>query len=214
MDQLDVASLDDLCRAYLDRTGYDGCSYEMIHGGSSPVCSSFSRADSSNRGRGCGYRDHNHPERPPLTVSKGGTREKYAVAVNADRSVYHLVKLLLGVCSNDKNCTYHLENPNGSLQCRPYMVRLLGCPISVDYCSYGHWYQKTTNVDWSPCGSTGNGRCNNGECGMGPRKSKGRFQHTYALGQCSSRERGGRGRKARRIMVPGLLHQEMIRNMI
>ena len=153
-----------------------------------------------------------------MTVARGGTTEKYEVAVRADRSVPHLVRLLLGVCARYEGCTYHLENPNGSLQYRPYMVRLLGSPLYVDYCSYGHWYQKTTNfwtnVDWSPCGSTGNGRCNNGKCGMGPQKSKGRFRHTYALGQCSSRERGGRGRKARRIMVPGLLHQEMVRNMI
>ena len=144
--------------------------------------------------------------------------QRRALAVSADKSVLHLIELLLGVCSKYEDCTYPLENPNGNLQYRPYMVRLLGSLIYVDYCSYGHWYQKTTNfwtdVDWSPCGNTGNGRCNNGECKMGPKKSKGRFRHTYALGQCSSRERGGRGRKARRIMVPGLLHQEMLRSMI
>ena len=218
VDKLDVAGLDDLCRAYLDKNDYGGCIYEICHVGSSPVCSSFSRADSSNKNRGCAYRDHRHPERPPLAVSKSGSKEKIALAVSADKSVLHLIELLLGVCSKYEDCTYHLENPNGGLQYRPYMVRLLGSPICVDYCSYGHWYQKKTNfwtnVDWSPCGNTGNGRCNNGECKMGPKKSKGRFWHTYALGQCSRRKRGGRGQKARRIMVPGLLHQEMIRSMI
>jgi len=51
---------------------------------------------------------------------------------------------------------------------------------------------------------------NNGKCGMGPPRESGKFQHWYALGQSSKREKSGKGRGARMIMVPRLLHREML----
>jgi hypothetical protein len=216
VDKLDIESLDCVVRGYLDNQGYQGRSYNIVHVGASPVCKSFSRADSCNRKRGCGYRDHNDPLRPPLTVNKGGSRVKYALAVAADKSVKHLAGLLMAVCECYYGCTFHLENPFGSLQHRPYMLDLLGVPYTVDYCAYGHLYQKMTNIwtniDWVPQGNTLNGRCNNGKCGMGPPKASGKFQHWHALGQSSTREKSGKGRGARRIMVPRLLHREMLRS--
>ena len=214
VDILDADSLDQLCRGYLDTHGMVGLSYVICHVGASPVCKSFSRADSMNRTKGHSYRDHSHPDRPPLSVAKGGSVAKYKKAVAADKSMRHLIGLLLSVCGRYAGCTYHIENPFGSLQCRPYMLELMGIPLLVDYCAYGHIYMKSTNIwtniEWIPMGSTGCGRCCNGKCRMGPYKSKGRFRHWYALGQSSAREKAGKGRKARRIMVPRLMHREMI----
>ena len=119
VDKLDVVSLGCVVRGYLDDHGYRGRSYKIVHVGASPVCKSFSRADSCNRKRGCGYRDHNDPSRPPLTVNKGGSRAKHALAVAADKSVQHLAGLLLAVCECYYGCTYHVENHFGSLQHRP-----------------------------------------------------------------------------------------------
>ena len=120
VDGLDAESLGILVRQHLDSHGYRGTSYNIVHIGASPVCKSFSRADSCNRERGCGYRDHRDAERPPLTVAKGGSVIKCALAVAADKSVQHLAELLLDVCSRYTGCTYHVENPFGSLQYRPY----------------------------------------------------------------------------------------------
>ena len=160
VDRLDADGLDRLCRVYLDTHDMIGLCYVICHIGASPVCKSFSRADSSNRNNGWSYRDHGHPDRPPLSVAKGGSAAKYKKAVAADKSMKHLIGLLLCVCSRYAGCTYHIENPFGSLQYRPYMLEMMGTPLVVDYCAYGHIYQKSniwTSIVWIPMGSTGCG---------------------------------------------------------
>ena len=46
MDKLDVVSMGCVVRRYLDDQGYQGRNYSIVHIGASPVCKSFSRAES------------------------------------------------------------------------------------------------------------------------------------------------------------------------
>ena len=65
-----------------------------------------------------------------------------------------------------------IENPLGSLRQRPYMrgeeFEDTFDRTTVDYCSYGKPYRKSTDLwstfEFKPQGLTGNGKCNNGCC--------------------------------------------------
>lgn len=94
----------------------------------------------------------------------------------------------------DKGLTYFklMENPHGMLQHRQFMQSLplrLGLNKYIfDMCPYGQRFRKHSNawtdLDWNPTGVTGNGLCNNGQCGQGSvHMSTGAFRHDYSLGQ-------------------------------
>ena len=68
---------------------------------------------------------------------------------------------------------------------------------TVDYCAWGHYYQKPTHVwtsmcFWEPSGTQegGTGRCRQ-RCPYGDIGDKGRWVHDYSIGQESSRVMGG-----------------------
>ena len=57
----------------------------------------------------------------------------------------------------------------------------------MDYCAFDMPYKKSTDLwtslkDWNPSGSTGNGRCNDGHCKQGMRKSNGHWNHRQRIG--------------------------------
>ena len=198
----------------------DGTDFVIDHVGASPCCKTFSRADRINFLRGMGYRDHRKAHRPPLKPKGRKTSTayktqsvKYKRAVDADECVVDLIRKIRSFGELYKGCSYHIENPADGLIYQKWMSEL-GDPVEVDYCAYGHMYQKTTHfwtdIQWCPVGSTGNGRCNNGECKMGPPKPKGKFRHWNSLCQASRMELKGKGRKARRIMIPSQLFDEML----
>ena len=115
-----------------------------------------------------------------------------------------------------------MENPVGSLACRPYQVRWQkrgerkgGLKREeVHYCAYMHLYHKPTHIwtsmlDWLPKGTTGTGRCER-RCVAGKWGDKGRWVHVFKLAQSSWQEKSGRGRKAFKNMMPMLLHIELV----
>ena len=210
----------DIVQEAVSETFGEGSAFVIAHVGASPCCKTFSRSDRINYKRGMGYRDHSKRGRPPLKPRGRKTSavylvqsKKYQMAVDADKCVEDLIGKIDLLRSMYDGCTYHIENPADGLCYQKYMM-VLGDPVVVDYCAYGHMYMKTThfwtNLLWVPVGRTGNGCCNNGLCKMGPPKAKGKFCHQYSLCQASRREMGGRGRKTRRIMIPAMLFEEML----
>lgn len=114
-----------------------------------------------------------------------------------------------------------MENPLGSLRERPYMKddrtdRLLK-RTTVDYCSYGKPYRKSTDLwtsfQFEPRGVTGNGRCELGACGQGTRNKEGRFKHRITIGGENERRLKGRHLKKRLWSLPKLLCEELMMQM-
>ena len=108
-----------------------------------------------------------------------------------------------------------LPNPEGLLQCRPFMQRWLP-KYKIHYCAYGHKYQKATmiwtDLEWQPKGTTGDGKCTEASrCQQGSyREDTGSFRHNHTLGQESQNEVGGKGRVAYKASVPQGLHEELL----
>ena len=110
-----------------------------------------------------------------------------------------MCKSILASFLQDKKDSYKygmtIENPVESLRRRPYMqgevVESALRRTTVDYCAYGKSYRKSTEFwtshDWTPKGSTGNGRCNIGMCKMGTTNCKGTFKHRCVIASCNER---------------------------
>jgi hypothetical protein len=82
-----------------------------------------------------------------------------------------------------------MENPIGSLRHRPYMngenVTDLLERTPVDYCAFGKPYKKPTDIwttfGYKPVGNTGNGRCNDGQCGHTKKSRHGKPKHIIGI---------------------------------
>ena len=65
---------------------------------------------------------------------------------------------------------------------------------------------------WKPRGTTGNGRCQSGaRCRMGSIGKHNKWVHRYKIAQGSKEAKCGKGRRARKNMMPELLHKEMLK---
>ena len=86
--------------------------------------------------------------------------------------------------------------------------------MTVDYCAYGKPYRKATDLwtsfEWMPKGSTGNGRCNNGQCGMGEESKAGRFKHKVVIAGENARRLGGKHQKKQLWSLPKTLTEELL----
>ena len=179
----------------------------------SPPCRTFSKADASNRnrkdskGRGCGFRDHKKATRPPL--DRHSAKGKMAIA--ADRLV--LLWLQVALLWAEHGVQWAMENPEGSLARRPYMMKMVRELVvrqaRVDYCAYGRKDMKPTHIwtsvwSWVQRGTTGDGRCQGrGECHA---MSGTRHEESVTRGK---RKRGARqGTKAAKSAVPVQLLEE------
>ena len=184
----------------------------------STPCETFSRADPSNISRGNHYRDHTHPERPPKSDDLGDP--KTLKAVEHDRFLPRLQSMVAADRQRGLDYNFAFENPRASLRCRPYM-QICAWPRvvevirrTVDLCTFGNIYKKTTDLwtsltSWSPGGVTGDGRCHQ-MCGQGQRYDTG-YRHHYALAVEPEREKQGAGVTARRNHMPAQLLQEILR---
>jgi hypothetical protein len=178
----------------------------------SPDCTTFSRMNQINLGRGHAYRDHSDPEKPPMWAGNYGKARIADQHDNMVRAVQGLMNYWMALYPKVKVA---LENPVGDLQCRPYMQDWLQ-KYRIDYCVWGHRYQKETNIwtnlEWEPEGTTGTGLCRQGNrCDMGGiHKTTGVFQHDNKLGQASQDMVGGRGRTSYKASVPLELHRELL----
>ena len=183
----------------------------------SPCCKTFSKADSSNVGRGHNYRNHRDPTRPP----KDQVSDKGREAVAADAMVQKGIRVARW-CARVLGTVFYLENPVGSLARRPYMGEWVKMtegwemPVrrrEVHYCAYAHMYHKPThiwtNLFWEPKGETGTGKCDR-KCWCGERGTSGKWVHRFKIAQGSHQAAGGLGRKARKNMLPRALHLELL----
>ena len=107
-------------------------------------------------------------------------------------------------------------NPVGSLWRRPYMKDWEDTGMvtrqEVHYCAFDHFYHKPThiwtNMEWTPQGTTGSGRCDH-RC-RGGRWENDQWVHQYKIAQGSWQAKGGKGRKAHKNMMPVMLHKELL----
>ena len=88
---------------------------------------------------------------------------------------------------------------------------------TVDYCAWGHYYQKPTHVwtsmiFWEPSGTQagGIGKCRQ-QCPYGEIGHTRRWVHEFSVGQESHRVMGGEGRQSSKGAVPRDLHKEICR---
>lgn len=171
-------------------------------------CRSYSPLDASNRTRGCGYRDHSKPTRPPLRTKAG------RVAAQEDVTMQQWIEVAKLWAAQGAH--WVLENPVGSLARRPFMCTgRLGPAVvrqRVDYCAFGRRDKKpthlwTTLTKWSPKGRSGNGCCG----GVGRCWAMEGTRHTHTATGTSDKIRpSGRGSVAAKSAVPLELHSEII----
>ena len=113
-----------------------------------------------------------------------------------------------------------LENPQASLQMRPYMIKWEKeqglTRIVVHYCAYGHVYKKPTNIwttrqGWTPKGNSGDGKCGGeGVCEVGyVNPETGCWKHWNAIGQEAWRLARGEEQEEIKVVVPAGIHKEM-----
>ena len=146
-------------------------------------CETYSIAGRSNRGRdlhktmhGYNYRKPD-PERNPCCERQSAC--PYAAKARLhDSLVQHVIAAFAASHRRDHKYAFGIENPKGDLEKRPFMqpaqwpeVLQTVCNKAFDCCAFGHPAKKPmmfmTNLQqYEPEGNTGNGKCNNGECGM------------------------------------------------
>jgi len=187
----------------------------------SPPCETFSTADASNISRDHFHRDHSNPDKPPRTMESCRNRQavlKRERAIAHDLLVKQIVRSFVRDSSGGAKYDLMMENPLGSLRQRPYMR---GVAIeehltrrTVNYCAFGEEYSKATDLwtsfEWDPIGTTGNGRCCNGKCGMGKRTRRGRFRHHKVIAGKSDRSVKGPHRLKQIWKIPPPLTQEVM----
>ena len=213
------ALLEDVKRVVRERLGRPaGCEVRVrvVLLGMSPCCKIFSKVDNSNKTRGHNYRIHTGKagqNRPP----KDRCSVKGKEAHKADRMVKRGIQVAEWF-AQEQGARFYMENPVGSLRKRPYMRQWVKSQQvvqrEVDYCAYDHYYMKTTNIwtnmhEWVQVGQTGTGRCE-GRCSAGCKGGQGRWEHMYKLSQGSWQAVQGRGRKAKKNMMPLLLQKELL----
>ena len=133
-----------------------------------------------------------------------------------------MVRNMVRSQANDRRLgwTYDMviETPVGSLRQRPYMrgekFEDTFNRTTVDYCSYGKPYGKSTDLwstfDFKPQGLTGNGKCNNGCSKQGKNNEKGRFKHTVVIAGGNERRLKGTKVKQQVWSLPKLLTTEIL----
>ena len=178
----------------------------------SPPCQSFSPADYSNISRNNNFRCHNDPERPPTLTNP----QKAWVAESHDRLVQHLLAMFQHARNQVPAVACAMENPRGSLACRPYMQpQKLPCGLKfdvLDQCAFRRDYRKTThlihNIEGLELkGTTGNGRCQE-RCEKGEFVA-GRYRHFKALAMEPIRGPRGKGHTKEKNELPAMLLREV-----
>jgi len=181
----------------------------------SPDCSTFSKADATNASRGNEFRDHTLWHRPP----KDTVDDKRLKAIEHDGMVQNVLLSLQAMLSVHQHTLFVMENPEGSLRRRPFMIifqlLLSLARHTVNYCAYGAKFKKATdiwtNFDWQPEGHTGDGRCHN-RCLAGVWSHNGSarptYRHPQVIGGANDRRPQGPYAKCN---IPYLLHEEILR---
>jgi hypothetical protein len=180
----------------------------------SPMCRTYARANSANAWANNHYRDTSDPAHPP----KDCYDLKRERAVNHDNMIQSLLASFQRLHLLDPACCVAMENPAASLRMRPF-VRLFELVLSltrhtVNYCAYMAKVLKPTdiwvNFDWTPQGTTGDGRCHR-SCIQGRHvlSDSGRKSYRHPEHLAGKAEALPKGFMAT-SSVPALLHQELL----
>ena len=201
----------------------------------SPCCNTFTPVDARNKHMlvksklhpdgiymNCGYRDHTQEDKPPLQ----GKKTKHGkMAREADACIMSLIRFIHWAVAVH-GAEWVMENPVGSLKAQWYMqeVDIQDANFqTVDYCVWGHYYHKPTNLwtslmGWKPSGpsrtgSIFDGRCH-GDCLVGSYETKasGRVEYVHfsGIGEGSAKIKGGKGRLSAKGAIPSGLHMEIV----
>jgi hypothetical protein len=211
-----------MIQAICDRLGID--INRVLCVCASPPCESFSHADASNISRGHYYRDHNDTTKPPRSLescTRSGHYEKRLKAIKDDLMVKSLVDSMIEDRRQGMNYHMIIENPLGSLRKRPYMMQEgvvnMMERATVDYCTYGKPYRKSTDLwntfGFEPAGNTGNGECQKGRCGMTTTSKHGKPKHR--IGIACDKERSLKGKHITQQLwsLPNDLTSELMEQM-
>jgi hypothetical protein len=179
----------------------------------SPDCRTYSRADTSNIGRGNEYRNHKLDAHPP----KDTIDDKRMTAIQHDLLLHSLLESFWITRALDPEACFVMENLSASLRRRTFVkvyesLLHLTCHL-VHYCAFLAKVKKPTdiwtNFNWTPRGTTGDGLCRR-KCAMGHSvRTNGRlsFRHPEAVGSDPALAPKGFLAAAR---LPPLLHEEIL----
>ena len=146
-------------------------------------CETYSIAGRTNKGRDLHKTRHGYnfrltdDERNPCCPEQDGCPYGNKARLH-DGIVRHVLQALQAGYTRGFKYHFGIENPDGELKYRPFMSEEqwpTGLPRAYKpfhCCAYGHPAKKpmsfwTSMQDYQPTGNTGDGLCNNGECGMG-----------------------------------------------
>ena len=187
----------------------------------SPDCRTFSGLDSMQE-EPCRFHNTETEQgvrKEPRRGLDGKLTEKGKLAVAADNMTRSALRIM-SWARQRFGSELALENPQASLQMRPYMIKWekeLGLTkIVVHYCAYGHVYKKPTNIwttrqGWTPKGNSGDGKCGGeGVCEAGyVNPETGYWKHLNAIGQEAWRLARGEEQEETKVVVPAGIHKEM-----
>ena len=152
----------------------------------SPMCNTFTKLDHVNREKGHHFREPCIPFAPRKYDGSLESAVKRKIAQEHDDMTENLIKSIMKDRTEGFDYDSCMENPRGLLRHRPYMVgdqwKECSSRCTMDYCVFGHDYQKPTDfwhsfgASWQPAGCTGDGKCHQ-KCGKGRTKANGRFEH-------------------------------------
>lgn len=160
---------------------------------------------------GCGYRDFNTDKHEPCCNYK---HCKYSeLARKHDQLISHIINAVTSDRLQGYDYEIAIENPLGTLRRRMDILsndtwKRIAEMKTIDYCAYGHEFQKRTDIfttlrEWLPKGNTGSGLCE-GRCGHGSKRLK--YMHYHNMYNVT-----GRDSAKRKNAVPYQLLDEMIK---
>ena len=172
---------DEMIQQICDEAGIQMADVMFIYAG--VPCETYSIAGRTNKNRDLhktahGYNSRNtDAERTPCCTEDVECRHADKARLH-DRIVQHVLHALKAGYDQGFNFHFGIENPDGDLKHRPFMLPEEwpeGLPRAYrpfHCCAFKHPAKKpmsfwTSMVDYFPAGTTGDGLCHNGECNMG-----------------------------------------------
>ena len=139
-----------------------------------------------------------------------------------DSLVKHVIASFKASYKRGNKYHFGVENPDGELKRRPFMQKE-NWPKELPYaykpfhcCAFKHPAKKpmsywTSLEQYTPKGTTGNGMCNEGQCGMGSYNSDtGRFNHDVKIAREPKDGFRGPGATAMKNAMPDMWMQEFM----
>ena len=208
--------------------GYD--MEQLLHVNIAIPCETFSQTGHTNKNRkvrdpiatgsnhGSNYRKSDEFRSPCCPM---GSTCKYAEKAREHDKIAQEMKRVAELLHKNETgkVTWAIENPVGDLHRRDYMRQSeWRCPVArsqAHMCAFQH-PAKTPKHIWTNMlelkfrGTTGNGLCNNGECGQGYMSDKNRWSHHRKIGRNPNDGPRGKGAKKMKNHIPEEFNREIL----